>query len=70
MWSGSNSRAGDRGGAVAGKPRWGLGDHGGCSMAAMIVNMPPLEAVSISNTRLSKRAQRMRVGAEGGDASA
>jgi hypothetical protein len=39
-------------------------------MGDVIVNMPPLEAVSISNTRLSNRAQRMRVGAEGGDASA
>jgi hypothetical protein len=71
----SNERAGDRGGARAGKPRWAriFAMTGGCSMVAMIVKGPPQWGQcsrSISNTRLSNRAQLRRAGAGGGSASA
>jgi hypothetical protein len=46
IWSRSNDRAGDWGGARADKPRWVriLAITGGSSMAAMIVKVPPLLA--------------------------
>ena len=56
---------------AAGKPRI-LAITGGRSMAAMIFKAPPHWehcSISISNTRLSSRAQFMRAGAEGGAAS-
>ena len=46
---------------------------GGCSMAAMIFKVPPQCghcSISISNTRLSSRAQLMGAGAAGGGGSA
>jgi hypothetical protein len=45
IWSWSNDRAGARGGARADKPRWVriLAITGGCSMAAMIVKVPPAD---------------------------
>ena len=66
-----------RGSARAGKPRWDLGDHGrmldACPEpvegAAMIFKVPPHWghcSMSISNTRLSSRAQLMGPGAGGG----
>ncbi len=70
IWNRSNDRAGDRGGARADKPR-GVGIlaiTGGCSMAAMIFKVPPHWgqcSMSISNTRLSSRAQLMGAGAAG-----
>ena len=75
MWSRSNNRPGDRGGALAGKPRCVriLAITVGSSMAAMIFKVPPQWghcSMSISNARLSSRAQLMRVGSEGGGASA
>ena len=75
LWSRSNDRAGDRGGARAGKPRWVriLAITGGSSMVARIVKVPPHCghcSMSISNTRLSNRAQPRRAGAEGWGASA
>ena len=76
IWSRSNDRAGDRGGARADKPRWAriLAITGGSSMAAMIVKVPPLLAdncaMLISNTRLSNWAKLRRTGAEGWGASA
>jgi hypothetical protein len=74
-WNRSKARAGARGGARADQPRCVriLAITGGSSMAAMIVKGPPHWGQcsrSISNTRLSSRAQLMRVGAEGGGASA
>ena len=50
-----------------------LGDHGGCSMAGMIFKVPPHWeqcSISISNTRLSSRAQLMGAGGPGGGTSA
>lgn len=50
-----------------------LRNDGGCSMAAMIFKGPPQRGQcsrSISNTRLSKRAQLRRAGAAAGGASA
>ena len=43
IWNRSNARAGDRGGARAGKPRWAriFAMTGRGSMAAMIVKVPP-----------------------------
>jgi hypothetical protein len=69
-WSRSNDRAGDRGGARAGKPRWVriLAITGDLRWAARIVKVPPHCghcSMSISNTRLSNRAQPRRAGAEG-----
>ena len=70
----SNDRAGDRGGVRVGKPRWAriFAMTGGCSMAAMIIK-GPLHcghcSMSISNTRLSNRAQLMRARGDGGGAS-
>ena len=64
----SVGRAGERGGARAGKPRCVriLTMTAGSSMAAMILNSPPhcgQCSRSISNTRFSRRAQPMRAGA-------
>ena len=61
--------AGDRGGARAGKPRWFriLVIAALSRMAAMIFIFPPQCgqcSMSISNTRLSKRAQLIRTEAE------
>ncbi len=44
LWSRSNGRAGEQGGALMGKPRWVriLAMTGGYSMAAMIFKVPPL----------------------------
>jgi hypothetical protein len=71
IWNRSNDRAGDRGGARAGKPRWMriLAITEGCSMAAMIFKGPPQWgqcSISILSTRLSSRAQLRRAGAAGG----
>ena len=68
VWNRSTRRAGARGGARVGKPRWLriLMITGGSSMAAMIFKMPPQCgqcSMSISKTRLSSRAQLMRAGA-------
>ena len=63
----STRRAGERGGARVGKPKWAriLAITGGSSMAAMIFKAPPQFeqcSMSMSKTRLSKRAQLMRAG--------
>ena len=63
----STRRAGERGGARVGKPKWVriLTITGGASIAAMIFKLPPQFgqcSMSISKTRLSKRAQRIRAG--------
>jgi hypothetical protein len=44
LWSRSNGRAGEQGSALMGKPEWVriLAMTGECSMAAMIVKVPPL----------------------------
>ena len=60
-WNRASGRAGERGGALAGKPRGVriLTITAGSSMAAMILNSPPhcgQCSRSISNTRLSRRA--------------
>ena len=75
IWDRSNDRAGDRGGARADKPRWVriLAITGGSSIAAMSFKVPPhcgLCSMSISNTRLSNRAQLRHTGATAGGASA
>jgi hypothetical protein len=67
----SKDRAGRRGGARAGKPRWvRIGAITmGSRRAAMILKAPPQFgqcARSISKTRLSSRAQLMRAGPEVG----
>ena len=74
-WNRSKALAAARGGARAGKPRCVriLVITGGCSMAAMIFKVPPQCgqcSISISNTRLSSRAQLMGAGAAGGGSSA
>ena len=66
-WKKSTRRAGERGGARVGKPKWAriLTITGGASIAAMIFKLPPQFgpcSMSISKTRLSKRAQRIRAG--------
>ena len=66
-WKRSTPRAGARGGARAGRPRWVRirTITGGSSMAAMIFKRPPHWgqcSISMSKTRLSKRAQLIRVG--------
>ena len=65
VWNRSTRRAGARGGARVGRPRWLriLIITGGSSMAAMIFKAPPQLGqcfTSISKTRLSSRAQLMR----------
>ena len=67
------ARAGERGRARVGKPRWArlLTITAGSSMAAMSVKGLPQcgqAAMSISNTRLSNWAQLMRARVAGGDA--
>lgn len=62
-------RAGERGGAQVGNPRWAriLAITAGSSMAAMMVKGPPQcgqDAMSIANTRLSNCAQLRRVRVE------
>jgi hypothetical protein len=74
IWNRWNDCAGDRGGARADKPRDVriLAITVGPTMAAMIFKVPPHWgqcSMSISNTRLSNRAQLMRAGADGGGAS-
>ena len=71
----SKALAAARGGARAAKPRWVriLVVTEGCSMAAMNFKVPPHWeqcSISISNTRLSSRAQLMGAGAAGGGTSA
>jgi hypothetical protein len=74
LCSRSNDRAGDRGRARAGKPRWVriLAMTEGCSMAVMIFKGPPQWGqcwISILNTRLSSRASsggQVLQGAPGG----
>ena len=66
-WNRSTRRAGERGGARVGKPKWAriLTITGGSSIAAMIFKLPPHSgqcSMSISKTRLSRRAQLMRAG--------
>jgi hypothetical protein len=61
VWNRSTRRAGERGGARVGRPRWLriLMITGGSSMAAMIFKAPPQFgqcSTSMSKTRLSKRA--------------
>ena len=65
VWNRSTRRAGARGGARVGRPRWLriLTITGGSSMAAMIFKAPPQLgqcSMSMSKTRLSSRAQLMR----------
>ena len=65
VWNRSTRRAGARGGARVGRPRWLriLMITGGSSMAAMIFKAPPQFgqcSMSMSKTRLSSRAQLMR----------
>src|SRR5262249_3398582 len=65
VWNRSTRRAGARGGARVGRPRWLriLSITGGSSIAAMIFKAPPQLGqcfTSISKTRLSSRAQLMR----------
>ena len=69
-WNNSNGRAGDRGRGPGGQAEMGedLGDHGGIFdggddlQGAAAVGVC---SISISNTRLSSRAQLMCAGAEG-----
>jgi len=66
VWNKSNRCAGERGGARAGRPRWLriLTITGGSSMAAMIFKLPPQFgqcSMSMSKTRLSKRAQLRKI---------
>src|SRR5215472_2392102 len=68
VWNRSTRRAGARGGARVGSPKWLriLTITGGSSMAAMIFKAPPQLgqcSMSMSKTRLSSRAQLMRAGA-------
>src|ERR687892_403697 len=68
VWNKSTRRAGERGGARGGRPRWLriLTITGGSSIAAMIFKAPPQLgqcSTSISKTRLSSLAQLMRAGA-------
>ena len=68
VWNRANRRAGARGGARAGRPRCVriLTITAGSSMAAMIFKLPPQFgqcSMSMSKTRLSKRAQLMRADA-------
>ena len=65
VWNRSTRRAGARGGARVGRPRWLriLMITGGSSIAAMIFKAPPQLgqcSTSMSKTRLSSRAQLMR----------
>src|SRR5262249_11656323 len=67
VWNRSTRRAGERGGARGGSPKWLriLTITGGSSMAAMIFKAPPQLgqcSMSMSKTRLSSRAQLMRAG--------
>jgi hypothetical protein len=69
-WNRSKALAAARGGARADKPRWVriLAIAVGSKMAATIVKEPPQFGQcsrSISKTRLSNWAQRIRAGAEG-----
>jgi len=62
VWNRSTRRAGARGGARVGSPKWLriLMITGGSSMAAMIFKAPPQLgqcSTSMSKTRLSSRAQ-------------
>src|ERR671919_1671063 len=68
VWNKSTRRAGERGGARVGRPRWVriLIITGGSSIAAMIFKAPPQFghcSMSMSKTRLRSRAQLMRAGA-------
>ena len=70
-WNRSTRRAGDLGGARAGKCRWVriFVITAGSTIAAMICRRPPQRgqySISISNTRLSRHAQLMRAGAKAG----
>jgi hypothetical protein len=65
------ARTGERGGARLGKPRWVriLAITAGSSMAAMIFKALPQfgqRSISMSKTRLSRRAQLMRAGEQCG----
>src|ERR687892_2625933 len=65
VWNKSTRRAGERGGARGGRPRWLriLTITGGSSIAAMIFKAPPQLgqcSMSMSKTRLSSLAQLMR----------
>src|ERR687892_270568 len=65
VWNKSTRRAGERGGARGGRPRWLriLTITGGSSIAAMIFKAPPQLGqcfTAMSKTRLSSRAQLMR----------
>ena len=68
VWNRSTRRAGARGRARDGRPKWLriLTITGGSSIAAMIFKAPPQLgqcSTSMSKTRLSSRAQLMRAGA-------